>query len=307
MLFACFFFYNNDVFTQQNLILNGDFEEFIEYQVKNLLVNGQYVGQEFESDTFFVLGAKKRHDIVMTKNWNYQDVASPNFNAFYSKSGNSKNGFGYGVLYPFYQSSDETFEVRNLVGEFCHPLKKDNVYRFTFWAKPFKGNVYADALGVRFIENEEEMRKSFNYGKKTTEELPTHYVTIQDNKSMEYESYTIELRAKGNEKYVMIGNPDFIAPRKYKKKEVHFFGMKRYPFARPKPSCMYLIDAVSIVNISNPKDSCNEMSKIIATTTEAQLEDEKEVVVIDINYKRDTTILIEVFFESSEYDFKESE
>lgn len=298
--------------SQNNLILNSDFEELLTYQIKNLHINGQLVGKEFKADTFFIISnSKKEHEHVKTEYWNYQSLQKKEFNSFYSKTGNSKKGFAYGYFFPFSQAGNDKFLIKNIAGEFCKPLQKDNTYLLTFWIRHFKGNVHADAIGVKIVEKPEPIVKHFNYNLKQKTEIPTSYIKLPKNQPSEYQKYSVKITAKGGEKYIIIGNPDFIHPRKYTKKELRVIRATRSPFQYTKPSCMYLLDAVSLVNLTNPKDSCFQQLTPLLIQKDSTI---KEQVSFNKILKKkepitsnslDTIISIEIYFDKNKANFQE--
>ncbi|MBP7183995.1 MAG: OmpA family protein [Saprospiraceae bacterium] len=302
--YACYFFiFNLNVVGQQNLILNSDFENLETYQIKTLNINGQFVGKNFEADSIFSLSDQSCEPVI-SKFWRFQDAPIKSFNAIYSNINLCYNGFVCGRIYPFHQSGEKEFVVRNLVGEFCKTLVKDNYYELTIWIKPYTGNTYADSIGVMLSEELIDKKNYFDYDSKETQGNYTNGFKLDKDDLSNFSKYTLRLKANGGEKYIIIGNPNFAIPKIKKILNSHFYGINRTSYIHPKPSCSYLIDNIEFKNITDFNDSCTFINYAMsATETLDTIKSENFDISTD---SKDTTMIFEIYFETAKSNFDQN-
>lgn len=268
---------SNISFSQENILLNGDFE-IIRTPSITLLVRQPGNTQLVTIDDSSMLKTKYRgtedHQ-VMAMHWNYlEDSLSPGtfemYNALQSESNNAQHGNNYSifnVLNSNYLPNEAS--VSNLVGRLKHSLKAGEKYKVKFHLKFFWGNHYSKSISIGFAK--EKTPYVIGIKKKNHEPIYRHNINpawqipeiLMD--TAEYSSYEFEYTAKGGENYIYIGNllyqdkaywedenlrneftpvADFNKIRKKKQKEI-----------QQNIYSEYAIDNISMFAISAPEET----------------------------------------------------
>jgi len=140
------------VVAQENLLLNGSFEELSLRDFSKASIGGVLL-QYTKKDTALLWHLIRKDNVaVSAKSWNYSTDSTLNLNAWYSDSGESHDGYVYDRIAPFHATKRGAgiYYIGNIVGEFCKPLIKNNIYELSFWIRPFRGNYYVNSIDIHF-------------------------------------------------------------------------------------------------------------------------------------------------------------
>ena len=311
------FFALQSLFAQHNLLLNGSFEELVFADLKPTVIDGQIVRFNKSRDTslFWVFGKqKKRAFQVNSKYWNFViDTFSVSGFTYYSNTGNAYAGKVFGMITPFWQASNNTYFVFNLVGQMCTPLKKGHVYELSFWIKPYVGNYFLDKIEVHFtgeIINHrgyiffEKIRRKKDKVLFPLTNMKAHCTIKLDTKDTEnYKQVKCRYTASGGETYLYIGIMESYYPRKFKRKKLKLYGALSKRFS--VPVCKYLIDEVKLISISDKREAC--ISDIDTATVRIEIPEETDDSVLPaVNVDEEDDLII-VFFETNAYLLIEEE
>jgi len=264
--------FTSSIFSQENLLLNGSFEELSVRDFSKATIDGQPLYYP-KKDTALLWHMIDRDDIsVSSTRWNYSTDSMPKSNTWYSEEGEAHSGYVYNKITPFYVTLKESgvYYVQNTVGEFCKPLIKDNIYELSLWIRPFKGNYYINSIDIHFdsIQHYFDGYVRYREREKKEREQPdwiqtqnfTPTVLSQDcvidlpsEDDKKYVQVSCQYKAKGGEKYVYIGNLDYDVPRKFKKKDLKTYNQPPIPV----PTCVYAIDDVSLISKTDTTEKCN--------------------------------------------------
>jgi len=271
LLLVPIFFYTA-VYGQKNLILNGDFEELSLIDFSKTTIDGQsYKGNRRDTSLLWNLDKKRSHVHVSSPYWNFIDTQKPTYNTRYSKTGRSNSGFVYIEFMPLHATPDGKYHIKNIVGETCKPLIKNNTYELSFWIRPFSGNHYINSIDVHFDSTQHHFDGYVRYQKrKKKQRKETNWVAgdnfkptilsqdcvinLPSKDDKKYVQVSCKYKAKGGEKYVYIGNLTYDFPKKIKKKDLKTYGEQR-PI--PVATCIYAIDDVNLISKTDTTEKCD--------------------------------------------------
>jgi outer membrane protein OmpA-like peptidoglycan-associated protein len=305
--------FSQTIIAQENLLLNGGFEELALVDLKNTVIDGQIVKFENSKDTsrfWSLLSQEKRKSPVSAKYWNFsQDSFSYSNPTYFSNTGQSYKGNVFGLITPFWQVSKNKYYISNLVGQICQPLKRGNIYEFSFWIRPYRGNYYIDEINIHFSDTivyqigyvtfKKDKNKKQSLSPLTN--LDSH-CTIKLEPAYKEDYYKVKCRykAKGGEIYVYIGNLNSNYPKKYKKKNLKHYGLDRRRFSIPV--CKYIIDEVILTSLSDKNESCYKMEMDTVNTVQ-QID---EPIQISSSTEKEDDLII-VSFNTNNYQLEEEE
>jgi len=245
---------------QENLVLNGDFEDARKLNPKN--ANQEHFDKEEISK--YIDGPYSKKAIAM--HWNYIEYSksSPNFqmfNAIYSENTELPHkGMIFSRLNVMeLDYSDTDAAVTNIVGKLKSPLKAGVTYKVSLHLKPLNGNHFTKSICVSFPSK--KIPYAIGIKKQSNEPLfrhglkPAWCIPEILNDTSSYTKYEFTYTASGGEKYIYIGNilyedKAYWSPETWEQyfEKTNFYGY------RPKTNkfkCEYAIDDVSVVLLSD--------------------------------------------------------
>ncbi len=281
----------------QNLVLNPGLEEI------NLRNNNEvwgldgilYLDEGLDTTMNWWMKDKKL-TCLYVQNWNYRNTTqvAKGCSGYYSNINLARTGTNLAVIEVF-KSWAKVATVRNVAAHLCNPLTKGNHYKVTVQVKPLYGNHFTSSIGFWLTSDQIPLRYQFNpkthidsVKRGLFDPIPAPAYRLPNilADTAEYTTITFEYVAQGGEQYLYMGNLFFNDDQFWRKntwKRVEQYGYQSNN--RGWMMCYYVIDDVSVENISNP-EGCPvpDFSQPLATST-----------------LQDTVLFEQVYFEFDEY------
>lgn len=273
----------NTVMYSQNLVINGDFEEF---NNDNYVPNSNLMGFK---DSYFT----KKFNFCPMSSFGWGDVQYTQFKHI-PHSGNAYKNI---TTYNKVKFEDNLYYYSNAQGKICKPLLKNKKYLVEFYVKQLRGDYFSDKLEVLITDTldidliHREFKVIKTKKRYRTIELNNytpsyiHKELISD--TLNYQKVQFIYTSIGNEKYIYIGNITGSYPSTLTRTSE--FGSQYSKFG--VNGRFMIIDDVSII----PLDT-NEICCIQAIQNQTIINKELDLSLKD-------TVLIHQEFYKNDYDF----
>lgn len=265
-------------FSQDNLIVNGDFESYFSDKKNDTSKNkSPYPNRRTE---WYAC------PVIKSKHWNTLD---PQKSIRYCKNktiARSGNICSQIKVYDNINIEHNLFSYNNLIGNFASPLVKGNRYKITFYLKPFIGDFLSDKFEV-FISDSLHQdlaykeftvleKKNKYYVKNKNEYIPTFSIDEILKDTLNYTKFEFIYTSKGNEMYIYFGNITGDIPSKMIKQK---FGYNPNEFRNPIR--ILLIDDISVVPLGLDAFDCKNN------------ENEAELSYLELRHKEEISLLFQ--------------
>lgn len=228
-----------------NMLLNGNLDKY-DFVKHNFLKSSSEI-----SDSFFI--QNNYNTSVLVENWGLGILP---IDSSLTMSGKVYISLS---VYDIVIGSNNTYQFNNRVGKLCKELIQDEKYLVEFYVKPFSGDLFTNKLEVLLTDSytSELIHKHIKVEKVKKNYVSTNMNNITPSFSnqllltdtVNYTKISFEYTAKGNEKYLIIGNITATVPEK-----IEF--VKSYGNFNGKIGRHFIVDDLSVFHLNSEVNPC---------------------------------------------------